>query len=71
MLEFLKISVIAYAGFEVVPCENDIVPPPIATWEHVISSINRFRLIDINPRANEVVGGEKINKKSTKDEECG
>ena len=43
MLEFLKISVIAYAGFDVVPCEKDIVPPPIATCEHDISSSNRFR----------------------------
>ncbi|GIT56138.1 MAG: hypothetical protein Ct9H300mP17_12970 [Candidatus Nitrosopelagicus sp.] len=40
MLEFLKISVIAYAGLEVTPCENDTVPPPIATCEQEISSSN-------------------------------
>ena len=41
--DFLNISNIAYAGFEVVPCEKLIVPPPTATGEEIISSSNKFR----------------------------
>ena len=39
----LNISNIAYAGFDVNPCENVTVPPPIAIGEQIISSSKRFR----------------------------
>ena len=43
MFESLKISKIALAGLEVVPCENVKFPPPTATGVVTISSSNNFK----------------------------
>ena len=47
-LEFLKISRIALAGFDIVPCENVTEPPPTETGKHTIFSSN-------NPKSSNAI----------------